>query len=234
MKKQLIKFSRLSSNLRILKDKINLSVYFLSYSHKKNKQIDPYGSHIPVLITIMNNFEINHILETGSGLNSTIMLLEKYKNIITLHSIENDINWFHRMNVMTSSYFNSKLTYVNNVASYLKSNERNCKYQLVIIDDSQDFLNRLESIDACFQLDVETYLIHDYDFVPYRKRTKKNIRLSKYTFYVFIVHAFYPHTAVVTRSLEIFKKVKTFGKIYKANRNIDSSNIDFWISILIN
>lgn len=182
----------------------------------------------------MNNFEINHILETGSGLNITIMLLENYQNIKTLNSIENDINWFHRMNVITSSYLNSKLTYVNDVATYLKSNERNCNIQLVIIDDSQVFLNRLESIDACFQLDVETYLIHDYDFAPYRKRTKKNIRLSKYTFYVFIVHTFYPHTAVVTRSYEIFKKVKTISKIYKANRNIDSSNIDFWISTLIN
>lgn len=204
------------------------SVYYLKFKHKKNIQINPYGSHIPILISIMNNFNIRSVLETGSGLNSTMIFLEKYNGIEILHSVENDFSWFKKMRNITSSFSNYKLTHTLAIDNYLSVFLSNNLYDLIFIDDSCDYEDRIRTIEICLSKEFDTYIIHDYDYKPYRLKVESMIRFSKEKYYIEIVHSFYPHTAVITKDFSIYQKVKTHQTLYKKNQRIEASNFDFW------
>jgi len=87
----------------------------------KNIKEYKWGSHIPVLQTIMDIFNPNNILELGMGRYSTPLLYQYNKQ---LTSIETNLNWFQTVKHTLKEGGNFKPIYHDiNLHTYTKFNE---------------------------------------------------------------------------------------------------------------
>ena len=62
-------------------------------------------TYVPIIMYLEENYKIKKVLETGSGLYSTSVFLDKkyFQNLQKLVSYENDINWFKNLKKILSN-----------------------------------------------------------------------------------------------------------------------------------
>ena len=72
--------------------------YFLTKSLIKYND-NPMITYVPVIMYLEENYSIKKVLETGSGLYSTSLFLDKryFKNLQKLVSYENELKWFKKV-----------------------------------------------------------------------------------------------------------------------------------------
>ena len=170
-----------------------LRKFYYFYKSRSFKKIDPYpvSTHFPILIGISSLFKINSVYETGSGIFSTGIFLNKkvFKHLISLNSLENDKRWFDKI---TKKYKKSNIKLVKGSISKNVSSKLVKNADLVFVDDSTSSDERAKTIKQVLDYNPKLVVIHDFENKSYRKITKK----SKIYEEVWI-KAFLPNTGII-------------------------------------
>lgn len=110
------------------------------------------ASHMPILLELFNNFKFKNILEFGSGIYSTPLLLKNCKKLISIEM--ESINWFNYIFEKIKStkfdfYFLKTIDEISNIIG-------NKKFDFVFIDGHE----RIETSNIAMNL-TDTIIVHD-------------------------------------------------------------------------
>lgn len=152
--------------------------------------------------------------------------------MVTVKSLENNLEWYKKMNLKTSDFSNHNLIYCENIARYIENSLHQEEFDLIMIDDSHDFKDRIETIRVCLKMQ-STFLIHDYNFKKYRITISKAVKLVKFKHYLIEFHTHFPHTAIIKIDLRKYHYLKQFQKTVSKFKNLDSSKTEIWKQIII-
>ena len=100
-----------------------------------DKEILPYGTHLPVLDFLFNKFGIASTLEFGVGYYSTEFFL---KQRIQLTSIETDEQWIRRLNLLPNPRHRIIIHPNNNVEEVLDGECRKEEFDLALVDGPRE------------------------------------------------------------------------------------------------
>ena len=156
-------------NLRELKNK-----FYRRILRKKFKNFNSFGSHIPILIGLGILKKPNKVLELGAGLASTPVFLNKscYPDLKQFTSIENDLNWFEKLKTGPGFRGSANILYYSGrIADYVRQNTI-FPYDIILIDDSYETRDRVETIQAVFNSPLSDFaiiLIHDFETREYQE-----------------------------------------------------------------
>lgn len=160
--------------LRSLKDK-----RLISFFRKAGRNQQGTDTHIPILGYLIKNFEINSILELGSGFSSTPFLVEeclKSKRNISLTTIETNNDWFQKVLNKIGSHDVHKYFLWPSCASYLQENSI-VNHDLIFIDDGDNYHQRRATLDAVFSSlepgSTKYIVVHDFEVRKYNLNPPK-------------------------------------------------------------
>lgn len=205
-------------------------LYLIKFRHLVKIQTNSYASHIPIIILSISTIQPIRILETGSGLNSTLVVLKTIQNQGSLTSIENNKLWYESVLAITKSYNNHKLLLCTKVSDYIINNFNGTEFDLIVVDDSDNSKDRIDTINAIFSIGFKNLIIHDYDLKEYRKAVKFKVKSYKFKVYVLEFHDFFPHSLFITTDKTIHTKMKLRGNLLRLNNKHDSSDSTFWFN----
>ena len=203
---------------RVIKEK-----FYRRILGKKLKNFDSFGSHIPILIGLGIMTRPKSVLELGAGLSSTPVFLNKvcYPGLERFESIENDLKWFDKLKSDSGFKGNSNILYYpGRIADYVKE-IGNASYDVILIDDSYETHDRVETIRSIFQSAVSNsaiVLIHDFETRDYQEAVKEWPNC-----YSFI--SFLPNVGVVWKD----KKVMNLDVLTSIYKTIERYKWDFSI-----
>ena len=182
------------------------------------KDFNPFGSHIPVLIGLGMILKPKKVLELGAGLNSTPLFLDRlcFGELEKFQSIENDKKWFDDLRTNNQLDTNNGLYfYEGKIADYVRG-LRDARFDLILIDDSYETADRVETIKSVFQSpasDSAVVLIHDFETAAYQEAAK--MWPNHYSFLSFI-----PNVGVVWKDKNVIDPMalRTISRIIGKNK----------------
>ena len=188
--------------------------------------IDPFSSHLPILIGLGKCIRVSRVLELGSGLYSSTTFLNKlaFPELTMLHSIENNIEWAE---IISKKITDDRFRYsiVNGKISDFVRDEDLSMYDVVFIDDSDNLIDRSETIKTVCSLLAPNniIIIHDYENRTYQVNSDKVKHKFSYNF-------IYPNTGVLwnDRTIDIHKLAKLYHLIKEKKNYIPFEDVNEW------
>lgn len=165
------------------------------------------ASHIPVLVSLSQQYPFDTVLEVGSGSLSTSLFLEPsiYPELELLISIEDDLHWRIRMLALHGD--DPRYT---SLPEYTAGDAKD--FDLVFFDGPQDKLKRIALLPLVSK-DCELLVVHDTENEELLKAI--DTRLSyRYTF-----NWIAPHTTIASRYPFDAVKLQRHEEIMKIHFN---------------
>ena len=136
------------------------------------RALKDYATHIPILIGLARLREIRSVLEFGCGHYSTLTFLNRsaFPYLERLHSIENDDSWAQTIQETAKDDRRWRLQLVNGEISETVADLDLESFDLILIDDSKSFEQRVATIGAIAakQPQHPWIVIHDFEVKEYR------------------------------------------------------------------
>ena len=195
--------------------------------------VNPFATHLPILVGLARLFEIRTVLEIGCGQYSTLTLLNRnaFPDLLSLHSFENDLDWSQKIAEMTGRDSRFKLEFVNQPMGMAVTNMPAEDYDLVFVDDSQTYQERAETIRKVADKfsAAKLVVIHDSE-VPLYQSAASKFR-NRFTF-----TALNPNTDLVWNNIPVnrtlLKDLNT--TITRHSQSLNSDDLDGWITLFAN
>ena len=138
----------------------------------KPRALKDYATHIPILLGLSGIREIRNVLEFGCGYYSTLTFLNTsaFPHLERLHSIENDDSWAQTIQETAKDDRRWRLQLVNGEISDAVADLDLESFDLILIDDSASFEQRVATIGAIARKQPEHpwIVIHDFEVEEYR------------------------------------------------------------------
>lgn len=192
----------------------------------------PYATHIPVLVGLSQLLPIRHVLEFGSGRDSTLLFLNPqiFPKVESLDSYENDAAWYAQVAPLIANDSRAKINFVEGEIKNAVQGINFSKYDLVFIDDSTTSLERSRTILEVIRHSTTKNLvtIHDFEIEDYRLAAREFKNQFTFT-------ALNPNTGLLSKMpFPIEKKllIKLNKCIHKNSSKIDPDDISAWKTLL--
>jgi hypothetical protein len=132
--------------------------------------INPYATHVPVLVACACLFKPARILELGSGHYSTPLFLDReiFPEVVFVRSLENDPVWFKTLDYLRDTRLERILV---NGSIYDSIKDLDCSgFDLIFVDDSPSAGERRRTLDVLRRkvLGAQLVVVHDFDLWPIR------------------------------------------------------------------
>ncbi len=192
--------------------------------------VNPFATHLPVLVGLAGLFEIRTALEIGCGQYSTPTLLNRnaFPDLLTLHSFENDLAWSRKVIQMTGCDSRLKLEFGNQPMAMAVTNMPAENYDLVFVDDSQTYEERADTIRKVADRfsAAKLVLIHDSE-VPLYQSAASTFR-NRFTF-----TALNPNTDLLWNDTQVNRRLlKNLNKAISSHSQIlKADDLDGWITV---
>lgn len=184
---------------------------------------DPYSTHLPVLVGIINLYGVKTVLEFGSGYNSTLSLLDSgsFPTLQKLNSVENYYDWY--CTIQSKIPDSEKVEYAYHVGEMADAVSKYAidQYDLVFVDDSITAESRANTLNEVLKRKPNIVVIHDFENVEYQKVSKQYG-----PFYTF--KSVLPNVGVIMKSLDIPTLQFINATIARNIKNIPATNTKAW------
>lgn len=148
------------------------------------RAIDPFATHIPVLIGLARLIKVERVLELGCGPHSTMTFLNPstFPHLRELVSLENDPVWAESIRQCTRNDPRLNLILVNKPIWQALADVQCGGFDLFFIDDSSTIRDRTDSIREVVRKcrPAGGIVIHDYGTAAYRDASRSVAH--RYTF----------------------------------------------------
>jgi hypothetical protein len=178
------------------------------------------ASHIPVLTLLGQQYNIEKVLEIGSGELSTPLFLNKkiYPRLETLISVEDNSVWVDKIKSLVQK--DDRIEFRPTVPAALYD------YDLIFVDGPQDKEKRIKTIHYITREIISPIIvIHDMDVKDYAKAVNK-------IFYSFNFSAISPWTTVFSKDVLPVSKFKNVNRKIKTNFNNIEEDAEKWLGVL--
>jgi len=182
-----------------------------------------HATHLPVLIGMSKRLEIRKVLEFGSGINSTLLFLNRkaFPKMEEIVSYENNLEWFNVVKQKTTPDLRVKLHYYNGKMKDCANAEAIANYDLIFIDDSTTAHDRAETIKEVLKQNPKLAIIHDFETFAYRRMASRFCRAYRFK-------ALLPNVGVCGNfSVAELKKIEAI--ISKNKKTISPDDISSWL-----
>jgi hypothetical protein len=161
--------TRLADSLRRIKQ---LAVRLPAARALPTRSVEPYSTHIPVLVALAVAHRIHCVCEFGSGRYSTPLFLNRdiFCELHELVSFENDDTWFREVSTLVNDQ-RLRFEFVNGgLANVVDSRCLETK-DLIFIDDGTKGVERQATIAAVASQRQSSGVvaIHDFEYAPYQQ-----------------------------------------------------------------
>ena len=168
-------------------------------SPPQTRHENPYATLLPVLVALGQQLPVKHVLEFGSGFNSTFTFLNKdiFPFLVQLVSVENDPEWRRQIQQATTDP-RLFMKPVEGAVSEAVSGDLLDSKELILIDDSNCAVDRAATIQGVVKLLTpnQVVIVHDYE-VPEYRLASGDVSLC------FVFDAMLPHTAVLSNGNQV-------------------------------
>jgi hypothetical protein len=194
----------------------------------KERALNDYATHIPILIGLARLREIRSVLEFGCGHYSTLTFLNTsaFPQLERLQSIENDDAWAATIREAAKPDRRWTLRLVNGEISESISDLDLESFDLILIDDSKTSAQRAATIRAVARKQPQHpwIVIHDFEVDEYRhaaKGFKHRYRLRAYN----------PETGVLSNSA---LDLRALDRSVKQNaKTLEPDDIRAWSNVIL-
>ncbi len=177
-----------SHRINILLDKF--------YYRMPTTSVAPYTTHLPVLIMLARTQKVERVLEFGSGMCSTAAFMDRriFPHLTRLDSYENDEAWAAKVSSLIADDHRVKYHITNGPMSEVAASVLTEGYQAILIDDSQNAVDRAKTITAIARRrPAATVVVHDFDVRAYRVAARPFLRKHRFC-------ALTPNTGVLSNN----------------------------------
>jgi hypothetical protein len=188
-----------------------------------------YATHVPVLIGLATLRRVERVLEFGCGNYSTKTFLNRaaFPDLRGLQSLENDRTWAEQMRRAVGDDARCVVNFVNGAISDAVGRFDLESFDLVLIDDSQNAVERAATIRAVFDAGVKRpwIAVHDYEIFNYQNAAAGF--KHRFTF-----KAYNPYTGVVFNTTPQ-NDLKALDKLIRTNSaRLDPDDLAGWLHVL--
>lgn len=196
----------------------------------RNRNANPYATHVPVLIGLAIILKPKRIVEFGSGIYSTLTFLNNavFTELTQFDSYENDRQWFMHVVELVPKEHQTSLHLTEGAVHSVVEASALQGYDLIFVDDSRNSLQRAETIERIVECQTSSpILIHDFEHKIYQKATK-NVS------HMFIFSALNPNTGIVWNGNRIVKsRLSKLNKVIKSYASqIELDDRIAWLKLL--
>jgi hypothetical protein len=188
---------------------------------------NPYATHVPYLVGVVNITRAKRILELGCGIFSTLTLLDREAcpYVELLDSYEDDPEWFESIKTRVSDDTRANLQLRPSPLAVAVEQLDLERYDLVIVDDSRTCEERTCTIHAIFSrwTSVNVAMVHDFEVAEYRQASA--CPLERLTF-----NAFSPCTGLLWRKdrLDGLKMRNLKRTVARSSNKLDIADAQGW------
>lgn len=199
-----------------------------------SRHVNPFATHLPILVALCTVTTIRHVVEFGSGKYSTLAFLHPdiFPELEKLVSFENDEEWALEMSRAVgddprcSIHYSDKPLFQNISASLLQ------RADLIFIDDSKTINERANTITTMTKHanNKSLIVIHDFEQAAYRNAAED--APFHYRF-----RLFNPNTGVVWFDDKRFNRKKFAAlerKLKRHSKHVDLEDALRWRRCLLN
>ncbi len=191
------------------------------------RHLEPYATHLPVLIGIGRLTCAKTVLELGCGQHSTLGFLDTgaFPLLERLDSFEDDPLWSAEVQRLTND---PRLTLglVDCVGPDTVRDLDTERYDLVFIDNSTHSSGRADTIRALASMRRAIVVIHDFEVQPYREASLSFTKRYAFT-------ALNPQTGVCwSGSRPKRSDLRRLNALIRRNRKIPPSDIRAWVELV--
>lgn len=139
-------------------------------------RIRNYSSHWPMLIAMAQVLKLQNVIETGSGVYSTKLFLDRlwFKDLVCLCSVENNSEWYWRIRGEIADQRHHYILSEGSVAETVAKIDL-MDYDLIFIDDSKTGKERIDTIEAIISRKPRRPLvIHDFQYKGYQRAVQNH------------------------------------------------------------
>lgn len=191
------------------------------------RAINPYATHLPVLIALGKMLNVQHVLELGCGEYSTLTFLNSsvFPHLQKLHSVENDRTWADKILSLANRDKRLELICIEGSIDKAISLSLVQNKDLILIDDSVSAVERSETIkQVCNYANKSVVVvIHDFETKSYRDSAKGFAKSFRFM-------AFNPNTGVLWNNSNLSKqKLSQINNFFTKNHNLELTNQALWL-----
>lgn len=192
---------------------------------------NPYATHLPILVGLAKLYQVEKVLELGSGPFSTPTFLDRsvFTQLRNLVSIEDDPAWAREIADLTQGDERLELRAIDGTVAEAVSELSLADYDLIFIDDSDRLEKRVQTISAVSaRSDARgIVVIHDFDNVEYR-RASSAIRNRV------VFRAFTPQVGLLWNTSTIHKRDlrRLRARVKEGSGYLDPTDVSRWNELL--
>jgi len=198
--------------------------------------LDPYGSHVPVLLILATCLKPRRVLELGCGVYSTLTFLDvhSFPSLEHLVSVETDPEWLERVGAMVRSdprWQPRMVEGASSVADWLRFGGTSLaidEFDLILVDDSANDIQRRQTLGALFcARPTPPIVVHDVECARLRTRL-----WTRRPYVVF--DAFNPQTGLCNLGAgSELSKLKHANAVLRTLRNqaLAARNLQEWVAV---
>ena len=187
-----------------------------------------YATHVPVLIGLTAFRRFERVLEFGCGNYSTKTFLDRtaFPHLRELQSVENDTAWAEQLRGAVGGDARIVMNVVSGAISDTVGRFDLESFDLVLIDDSKEAIERAATIRAVFAAGTERtwIVIHDYEVFDYQNAAARF--KNRFTF-----KGYNPQTGLVFNSTQQHD-FKALDKLIGINSaRLDPDDLAGWLQV---
>jgi hypothetical protein len=194
------------------------------------RAVEPYATHLPVLIGLARIRRVRTVLELGSGAYSTLAFLDSslFPHLVSVDSYETDPAW--AVEIQSRAAGDSRLdlrVVAGDVASSIAELPLNA-YDLILVDDCITAPERCRSIEAIVRKRPRwpTVVVHDFEVREYRVASG-GFR------YRYRFAALNPNVGILSNDSLHYQPLRALEKLVRASRDsIDVRDRSAWGQII--
>jgi predicted O-methyltransferase YrrM len=193
--------------------------------------LNPFATHMPVLVALGRLFKIERVLELGCGQFSTLTFLQPkvFPDLKRLHSFDNDSLWVEKIASLVKDDSRAQVAFVEEpLASFVNSLGFE-SYDLVFIDNSMIYEERAKTIKSVVAKYSPSNLlvVHDFETESYQQAMRR-------VPYQFKFEALTPNTGIGWNELPVdTAKLKEANTIIKKHAlKIGVEDLEGWVNKL--
>lgn len=198
---------------------------------RPSRSLEPYGTHVPILIGLANIRPIKRVLELGAGTYSSRLFLDRraFPNLEQLVSYENDSAWALQVRDIFDDDRATLKVVIGPIHNALADSQLDLgSFDLVLCDDSMDATARSATIRwvAEHLAHHAVLAVHDFE-VPFYRHAAEVLPHS------FVFDVFNPHTGVCWGRADVsLRQLQSVRLRIKAAKDVPAADIEAWVRLL--